>query len=160
MCQVTVVSPLLFRRHWTERPTWSPEGTDLDLLRWGVAVSPRGATSAPARPRPTSAPSCAPRITLGRGCAVSAPLPSLSGPRLAPGHLCLRRGDFPQRPCGHRRPSTVSWQFGQKRRALSLFAAGTELVPPGPGYRGTHAHSVTISPVFRSIWSQKAWQSE
>src|SRR3989304_3077426 len=34
MCQVTVVSPLLFRRHGTERPTW-PRRAALDLLRRG-----------------------------------------------------------------------------------------------------------------------------
>ncbi len=81
--QAAAVSPILFRRHWTKRPTWRERRADLDLLRRGVAVSP-----APASTSPPRGSSC------DAGCVVSAPLPCLSAPRLAPGRLFEGVGTF------------------------------------------------------------------
>src|SRR3990170_4732402 len=102
--QVTVVSPLLFRRHWTERPTW-PARAHLDLLRRGVAVSPSGPTSGPrasaANVRAFLRAAHHPRPRLCRVCALAVPLgtPACAGPP------SVRRGDFPRRPRGA--PSAV-----------------------------------------------------
>jgi len=86
MCQVTVVSPLLFRRHWTERPTWPREGPTW-TCSGGVSPSHhRG-------PHPDPCASAAnvraflraahhPRLRLCRVCALAVPLgtPACAGP--------------------------------------------------------------------------------
>src|SRR3989337_817 len=91
MCQVTVVSPLLFRRHGTERPTW-PRRAALDLLRWGVAVSPSGSTHDPrasaANVRAFLRAAPHPRRRLCRVCALAVPL----GTPACPGAPVLAAG--------------------------------------------------------------------
>src|SRR3989304_3053461 len=86
MCQVTVVSPLLFRRHSTERPTWPPRGPTWTCSGGGSPSHHRG-------PRPDPCASAAnvraflraahhPRPRLCRVCALAVPLgtPACAGP--------------------------------------------------------------------------------
>ena len=115
-CQVTVVSPFLFRRHWTERPTWPAKGR-LGLAPAGSRrLTMRGPLPGPcasaANVRAFLRAALHPRPRLCRFCALAVPLgtPACAGPP------SFGEGTFLSAREGHRQPSTVSWRCRQSGR--------------------------------------------